>query len=750
MRAIYGTTLFSFLFCSLFGQQETEKSEQDTLTTRILPELTVVGQGSKSDIHQLPQIVGTQIYATKKSSLVVMENVHGNIVSNTMRQVLAKVPGIFVWESDGSGMQINVASRGLSPNRSWEFNVRQNGFDIAADPYGYPEAYYNPQLQSVQRIEVVRGHGSLQYGPQLGGMINYILKNGSEFNKPIQVETNQTIGNNNLFNSFNAVGGKTKKINYYVFYDLRQGDGWRQNNRFNSNTFSGSLTYKVNSKINITAELTRWTSLSKQPGGLTDAQFAADARQSMRSRNWFELEWLTSGLNFDYAISQNQKLNVKVFSIVADRNSLGFNPSTGILAPDTINSNTGTYANRAIDIDRYRNYGIEGRYMLHYKLGQQLSSLSAGVRFYQGSTNRFRGGVGSTGTDYTLQRQPNTVWTADINYRSGNFALFAENLFQVTPKLLLVPGVRYESVAAEAAGYNALVNNSPVFIQNQTRERNFLLYGLGAEFAITRTTAFYANATQSYRPVQFSDLTAAPTIDVIDQNLTDARGLNIDVGYRGNYNEHVKFDISAFYLDYQNRIGTIRQQRSDGSFYNFRTNVGSSTTKGVEAFAEVPVSRFLSLPQRVGNFSLFASYAYNDARYNNFRVVTVANNTLVETNYRDKQVEYAPQNVLRAGITYTYKNFWITGQGSYTDQVFADANNTIAPSANGQNGKIPGYTIYDLTTGYNHKSGIRVRLGINNITNEFYFTRRSGGYPGPGLLPADGRTAFLSIGYIMN
>ncbi|MFN7329702.1 MAG: TonB-dependent receptor domain-containing protein, partial [Bacteroidota bacterium] len=182
----------------------------------------------------------------------------------------------------------------------------------------------------------------------------------------------------------------------------------------------------------------------------------------------------------------------------------------------------------------------------------------------------------------------------------------------------------------------------------------------------------------------------------------------------------------------------------------FRTNVGSSTTKGVEAFAEVSVSRFLSLPQRAGNLSLFASYAYNDARYNSFRVVTKVNSALVETNYRDKQVEYAPQNVLRAGITYTYKNFWITGQGSYTDQVFADANNTIASSANGQNGKIPGYTVYDLTTGYNHKSGIRVRMGINNITNEFYFTRRSGGYPGPGLLPADGRTAFVSIGYTMN
>ncbi|MFM8911882.1 MAG: TonB-dependent receptor domain-containing protein, partial [Flammeovirgaceae bacterium] len=136
--------------------------------------------------------------------------------------------------------------------------------------------------------------------------------------------------------------------------------------------------------------------------------------------------------------------------------------------------------------------------------------------------------------------------------------------------------------------------------------------------------------------------------------------------------------------------------------------------------------------------------------YNNFRVVTAVNNALVETNYRDRQVEYAPQNVLRTGITYAYKNFWITGQGSYTDQVFADANNTVTPSTNGQNGLVPAYTVYDLTTGYNHQSGIRVRLGINNITNEIYFTRRSGGYPGPGLLPADGRTAFVSIGYLMN
>jgi Fe(3+) dicitrate transport protein len=123
-----------------------------------------VGRGSKSDYQQLPEIVGTSIYAGKKNTLIVLDNVQGNVVMNNMRQVLAKVPGIHIWESDPSGIQIGIAARGLSPNRSWEFNVRQNGYDISADPFGYPEAYYNPQLQAVQRIEVVRGAGALQYG----------------------------------------------------------------------------------------------------------------------------------------------------------------------------------------------------------------------------------------------------------------------------------------------------------------------------------------------------------------------------------------------------------------------------------------------------------------------------------------------------------------------------------------------------------------------------------------------------------
>lgn len=223
--------------------------DQDSAHIKYLAEITLVGRANRSDLQQIPEIVGTAIYAGKKSSLLVMKNVEGNITTNVMRQVMAKIPGIHIWENDGSGIQIGIATRGLSPNRSWEFNVRQNGYDIAADPYGYPEAYYNPQLQAVQRIEIIRGHGALQYGPQFGGMVNYILRDGSEFKKSFQVETQQTIGTYGLTNLYAGAGGRTRKWNYFAFFDRRQADGYRANSQYYTNAGFITVTYRPTKRL---------------------------------------------------------------------------------------------------------------------------------------------------------------------------------------------------------------------------------------------------------------------------------------------------------------------------------------------------------------------------------------------------------------------------------------------------------------------------------------------------------------------
>jgi Fe(3+) dicitrate transport protein len=738
-----------FLGLVLMSQQvfaQTDSLALDTLAHQsYLPNLCIVGSRSHNDIQQLPEIVGTSIYAGKKNALLVLENVQGNTVMNTMRQIMAKVPGVHVWESDPSGTQIGIAARGLSPNRSWEFNTRQNGYDIAADPYGYPEAYYNPQLQSVQRIEIIRGQGALQYGPQFGGMVNYILKNGSEINRPFAVETQQTLGANGLFDSYNAIGGKTQKLHYYTFFNHKNGNGWRKNSRFETNSGFATLTYKFSPKFSLAAEVLRYGMTSQQAGGLTDADFANDAQQSKRSRNWFGLDWTTVALIGNLHLGEQHDLSIKTFGILGDRNSTGFLPSTGIITNDTINKTLNNYNPRTVNLDKYRNWGIEARYLNTFQLGSMKNTLSGGLRAYKGNTQRWKAdkkGTNGSDADYSI----NGVWDEITDYNTTNYAAFVENIFRFwNEKLLVIPGVRYEWLTGSAGGYKGLKNNEAIPLVAQERTRGFVLGGVGLEYHINKNTEIYGNISQAYRPIQFADLTTPPTTDVIDPNLTDATGYNADLGYRGKIKNYLQFDVSAYYLEYNNRVGTLQQQRIDGSFYNLRTNIGNSSSKGVEAFAEFsPIKAFTN--EKLSDITFFASYAYNDSRYGNLKTVTKTGTTLSENNLKDKTVENAPAHILRTGLSYWYKGFGATAQYSYTDKVFTDANNTETPSANGQNGLISAYNLLDLTVSYRYKKQYDFKAGVNNVLDARYFTRRAGGFPGPGALPGDGRTWFVSVG----
>jgi Fe(3+) dicitrate transport protein len=50
----------------------------------------------------------------------------------------------------------------------------------------------------------------------------------------------------------------------------------------------------------------------------------------------------------------------------------------------------------------------------------------------------------------------------------------------------------------------------------------------------------------------------------------------------------------------------------------------------------------------------------------------------------------------------------------------------------------------DVSLSYEWKR-FRAEGSVNNLTNEMYFTRRATGYPGPGILPSDGRGFYLTL-----
>lgn len=707
-------------------------AQTDTIPAIDLKEVEVTSTQRESDLQRLPPIQGTTINAGKKNEVVVLTAMDADLSTNNARQVLAKVPGVTIWESDGSGIQVGIATRGLSPNRSWEFNVRQNGYDICAEAFGYPEAYYSPPMEAVERIELIRGAASLQYGPQFGGLLNYVMKKGPA-NVPVSFETRQTVGSYGLFSSYNAIGGTKGKLNYYAYLHHRSADGWRENSRYDVRSFRGAIVYAASARTNIGLEYTRMDYESQQPGGLTDQLFATAPRSSTRSRNWFSAPWNVAALTVDHAFNENTKLDLKVFTTIAQRNSVGFLQPINV--PDVLDPETGSFSDRQVDRDAYSNIGAELRLLRAHTLFGQKSHFSVGIRSYVGSIHRRQQGVGTTGDDLDLA--VNGEFKKEFDLGTIDHAIFIEEQFNLGKRFSLIPGVRYEIIASSISG--RLNADGTGMIEDREQQRQILLYGLGSEFKVSATTNVYANYSLAYRPVLYSNLIPSATTTQVDPDLKDASGYNADLGYRGSIKDHLSFDVGTFYLHYDNRIGTISR---DGVPYI--TNIGTSVSKGVEAFAQWDPIRMLAGSSKVGHVKLFASYAYVNAEYTRWDDPSRMDDQ--DRTFVGNRVENAPETIARFGATWAFRKLSVTFQGSHVSEIFTDAANTVEPNASATIGKLAGYDVMDLSATWLAGSGIELRGGINNIADSVYATRRAGGYPGPGILPANGRTVWFSIG----
>lgn len=693
-----------------------------------LEEIVISSYKSESVSGKLSDVSGTAIYAGKKTEVINMGNLNANLASNNTRQIYARIPGLNIWEYDRGGLQLGIGGRGLSPNRSSNFNIRQNGYDISADALGYPESYYTPSAEALAKIEIIRGAASLQYGPQFGGLINFVMKEGPS-EKPFEFTTRQTVGSYGFFNTFNSIGGTTanKKLNYYSFYQYKRGDDWRPNSHFDQHNAYVHLAYDVTSKLKITGEYTLMKYLAQQPGGLTDEEFEADPAQSKRARNWFRVNWNLISLNIDYAISNNSRFNWRNYTLQGSREALG------VL---TYINRTDIGGNRDYMYDRYNNFGSELRFIHQYKLVKdQSSTFLIGARLYRGLTIRKQGdGNDGSGPDFAfIGPEPNK---SGFRFPGNNIAAFAENIFTITPRWSITPGIRFEHINTKANGYyykkNVFIEDDKIE-ESKSNPRSFLLLGIGTSWKMAHGLELYANISQNYRSINFNDIRVANNNARVDPNLKDERGYNIDLGVRGNFRNWMYADISLFYLKYNDRIGSIFTVDTSFMIYRLRTNVSDSRNLGMELLLEGDILKAVSQGRSKYKLALYANLSLIDARYVNTQNTAIA----------DKLVENVPPVLFRTGLSGGNTRFNVTYQFSWQAKQYSDATNAEeTPTA--VDGVIPAFSVMDLSLSYNWR-WFTIYSGLNNLLNRKYFTRRADGYPGPGIIPADRRNAYVTL-----
>lgn len=702
------------------------------------------------ELKQLKKVDGTAIYAGKKSEVVLLEGITGNLAANNARQVYSQVVGLNIYDNGDAGLQLNIGGRGLDPNRTANFNTRQNGYDISADVLGYPESYYTPPAEALEEIQVVRGAASLQYGTQFGGLVNFKFKAPNP-SKKIEWVSRQTLGSYDLKTSFNSLGGTVGKLSYYTYFNYKEGNGFRPNSNYNSRNYYAHLGYQVSDRTKLTLEATFLDYLAQQPGGLTDVQFIQDPSFSNRSRNWFDVSWKLYSARFDHKFSTNTDFSLNVFGLDASRSALGFRTNR-VSQPDDLEEP------RELLVDNFKNWGAEARLLTRYKLGDSQSALLLGSKIYRTNNDQRQGpGSADTNADFNFADEdfPNYERQSEFEFPNANLAFFGENIFNVTSKLTLTPGFRLEHIKTQSMGsYKNIVLDlagNPLLNEdvqdNREFNRTFLLLGLGATYKLNTNIEFYGNFSQNYRSVTFSDIRVVNPSFQIDENISDENGFTSDVGFRGRYENILSYDVSAFGLLYDNRLGEILKNETrvnaigeeveTGRVIRFRGNIGTAFIYGLESFSNWSLKETFFPAEEKLKMNYFMNLALTDSEY-------VSSES---TNVEGKKVEFIPAVNLKTGLNFGYGNLLGSLQYTYLSKQFTDATNAprdINDNQRGIEGEIPAYDILDFSLSYSYKKW-KLEAGINNVLNNSYFTRRATGYPGPGIIPAEPRTFYTTL-----
>ena len=594
----------------------------------------------------------------------------------------------------------------------------------------------------VDAISLVSGAAALQYGSQLGGLLNFQMKRWdgkdrahleSLLSLTAYLPEGQEYRGNQHFALQASIPTSTES-GLFLAVDNKTGTGWRSNGRFNSTTVHLNGVQNIGDALTFREHVSYMTRVEQQPGGLTEALFASSPRLSTRNRNWFSVDWFVGGIGVDYQATSSWKLNADVSAVIANRNSLGF-----LGTPDRIDLG-GERGLITADFNSMT-WDVRGTKRWKSNVSGGFNALLIGSQGLRGD-NRMRQGWANESEDSNFTFIESLVGeSSDTNFPNFQESFFAQGIIGTSPQFSLTPGIRCERIRTSMDGeYRAVVTDlngnfleDSIFRTNDSRNRVVLLPGIGFSWK-EGSTEVYGNAVRNFRAINFSDIQLTGLGVVVDPDISDEFGANFDLGIRKR-TESFQVDFSAYCLIYKERIGLIPAivPAPPPIFQKaifLRKNLNDARTLGME----------LSLSKQ---FVINDALLYCRGSFGIAHGVYIAGDSPIEGN----ELEFVPDYTCR-GTVRLEKNKWKAQlHGALTGKQFTDATNAeYTPTA--VYGEIPAYAILDVGLDRQFGQGdFSLGLKVNNLTDSRYYTRRALAYPGPGILPADGVNIRLAVTY---
>lgn len=635
-------------------------------------------------------------------------------------EVLRTVPGVHIQEEEGAGLRANIGIRGLDPDRSRSVLVLEDGIPVALAPYGEPEMYYSPPIDRMSRVEVIKGSGSILFGPQtIGGVVNYVT-------------AEPTAGMGGRVEARGGSGGQQ-------FAKLQLG-GARGAARGLLSAFQrraddlNGLDYDVRdvtAKVGVRTRAGDWSakvSLYDEGSnatyvGLTDSLYRASPYLHPMPGDRLRVDRQAATVAHEIALGgATLRTTAYGYHTARDwtRRDYTYGPTGSTIVPG---AGTGS-RDRSFDVG-----GIEPRLRTIWTAGGITSDLDVGARYHR-ERARDKYVIG------TADGSPTGV--RDDERRSGEaVAAWVQNRFALSPTLHVTPGLRVERFRFERHITRGRVRRDDGTTTSRPVEDldirsgddvSELIPGIGASWTPRELVTVFAGAHRGFAPPRtkdaliYSDPTLAPDAQVPDPvslQLDAERSWNYEVGTRLTPRPWLSLEATAFALDFTNQI--IEPSLSAGSTTAAAlANQGATRHRGVELGGSLDLGKRLGRPWML---ALEGNWTFAQATFSRDRFLRLGSDTV---NVRGNALPYAPRHRAHVALVFEHTALRARLDGSFVGPQFSDNFETVAGSTNGRTGEIPAYRVFDAAVQYDLPAlrGVRVVGAVKNLAGRTYIASR--------------------------
>lgn len=604
-------------------------------------------------------------------SVVDGDDLRGTNARVNLSENLGSVPGLQIQNRQNYAQDLQLSVRGFG-SRSM-YGVRGVRLYVDGIPATMPDGQgqtSNIDINSVGKVEVLRGPYSALYGNASGGVVNIDTTTGSQ---PAMLEAGTYFGSfgswRNSVKASGATGDGTQAgdVNYTLSGSRFTTHGFRDHSGTQKSLGNGKLGVRLDDVSTLTLMFNSVSVDANDPGGLTQAEYQASPRQSPRGDSFNtrkNLDQTQVGLRYQREMSDRDQLTLTTWH--------GERHTTQYQSIPYATQQLATYPGGVIVLER-KYQGIDTRWKHDGQIGSVPVTLTAGVDYEtmterrQGfqNYNRVNGGnqFGEKGDQ--RRNEKNTMWNLDP---------YLQTSWQLTPKWTLDAGLRYSTVNFDSTDYYITSVNG----DDSGSARYHKLLPMGSlNYAVTGAWNLYASAGRGFETPTINELSYRSTSGLqtgLNLGLKPATSDTVELGSK----TRIGFGLLTAAVFQTNTDNELVVDDSQGGRAVYK-NAGETRRRGLE----------LGFDQQFAmDWHLKLAWTLLDATYRNDTCnasgtrCTPAGNRLpgIARNMGYASLAYAPESGWHAGADIRYMS----------DIQANDANDAQAPS----------YAVTSLNTGY--------------------------------------------------